>query len=142
MHRSLWYRAVVALWGLWITAALVEPAGVRGCAMHGGRAVQAMPAPSAASASAGAADAHAHHGPSATSPVDAGAPESSGHECCTCLGRCCAASTVVAPAVSVAFVASVEQRTARPATVSTTRPETERPYALPFANGPPLAVRG
>lgn len=35
-HRPLWFRALIALWGIWFTTALTEPAGLFACQMHSG----------------------------------------------------------------------------------------------------------
>lgn len=36
MHRPVWFRVLITLWGIWFTTALTEPAGLFACAMHSG----------------------------------------------------------------------------------------------------------
>lgn len=121
VRKHAWFRALVAVWGLWFTAALSEAAGLHTCAMHGNHAV-----------------AQAHSGHAAAEHSGHGAP-SHASKACTCLGFCCAAS-VATPRVSIQpAVVSIQRETAvfspAGATLSITRA-----HALPFANGPPTAI--
>jgi hypothetical protein len=140
MYRSLWYRAVVALWGLWITTALVEPAGLLTCAMHGGRIAPPSPSADAAATRSTGATGHVHHAGEPTAPraEDEDASPPGGHACCTCVGHCCVPVPVAAPPTAVALVAPTRQHVSRPGRAQAGRPESARDHALPFANGPPV----
>ena len=145
MHRPFWLRALIAVWGLWFTTSVVEPAGLFACEMHG----TAMPAQMRHGASASAHEmplrAHAHIAPAAAQrsavavAIDA-APASRGHQshdCCNCLGSCCQSAPVATPSTAITLAPMVERANAVAAIIVATRGISRRPYALPFAIGPP-----
>jgi len=117
---------------LWLVFAIGEPSLVHQCPMH-----------DVASTQGTAIDPHATHAEHAEhaehAPADRPAPHS--HQCCSCIGACTAASSVVAPrpaAIPAALIALGEPLA--PATVvQSVRVEAHR--VLPYANGPP-AQRG
>lgn len=170
MHRPGWYRALLALWGLWFTTALTEPAGIMACAMHGalpggehgalagaaahrghGDGEQSTSAAIArnsqddashaaheAHAETAAVDAQAARGGGSVIEGDAG-PSNDSHECCTCIGQCCAATNAVPPAPSIALpTVAVRAEPARDFS-RRERVPSPRAYVLPFANAPPAA---
>jgi hypothetical protein len=145
MHRPFWLRTLIAVWGLWFATSVVEPAGLFACAMHGtGAASGAYAGPE--SGHAATAD-HSHHGASpgsvhviaATVHVSEPLQESGQqhHDCCTCLGHCCQSMPVGAPTTPLALVPLLRGDAATAAIAVSTRAVTRRPFALPFANGPP-----
>lgn len=124
-------RPLNAIFALWFAIVLGDPGVLHSCPMHGGHGATHA----AASAHAG----HDMHGaqPAATSDSaehhDAPAP-------CTCVGHCCAASSVApiptVPAVHVpAAVAEVQHPLTAPSADAPASPD----LRLPFANGPPTA---
>jgi hypothetical protein len=121
VRMNAWFRALLAVWGLWFTAALSEPAGLHTCPMHSGHAI------AQASGAHGSAEHAGHSAPSHHSKD------------CTCLGLCCAAS-ILSPRVSIQpAVVSVQPETA---TFSPDRaaPRIVRAHTLPFANAPPATI--
>jgi len=121
VRTRAWFRALLAVWGLWFTAALSEPAGLHTCPMHGAHAM------AQASGAHGSAE-HAGHNVPSHSSKD-----------CTCLGLCCAAS-IASPRVSIQpAVVSVQHETAS-FSPDAAAPRIVRAHALPFANGPPPAI--
>ncbi len=148
MHRPFWLRALIAVWGLWFTTSVVEPAGLFACEMHSGigghAAMSSAPTGTAASAATthGAAMPmdHAQHGSAAAPSVSSDpTPAPSHHACCTCLGHCCETAPVAAPAPPVTLAALIERENHVASITIATRGVTRRPYELPFANGPPLS---
>jgi hypothetical protein len=139
MRRTPLARTLIALWGVWFSVALVEPAGVMACAMHMGTGDHsAHAAPAAAPAHDMAAMHHevaAEGGAESTGTTDAPAPDA--HTQCTCLDSCCSVVPVI-PATGhdpLAHVPVAVRRSRPSATVE--RAESARAFALPFANGPP-----
>lgn len=140
--RPLWYRALIAVWGLWFTAALSNAAGLHTCPTHGSHAAHASLGGAAASPSHdGMGMAGMDHG---TAVDEAVASTSSGPQdtqpsqnACTCLGSCCCAPSVapLAPAPEAFVVTYIDVRPAE--YPETSKPRVERAYAHPFANGPP-----
>jgi hypothetical protein len=135
MRRPVWYRALIAVWGLWFTTALIEPAGLFACAVHGSHSASATPDAAATDHSmhAGGGGAVASH---ATQPADS----DSSHSHCTCLDHgCCAVAAAVGATPIVVSTGELLQRT-------TVRFQTDddvavqRAHALPFANGPPATA--
>jgi hypothetical protein len=133
VRRTPWFRAFVAIWCLWFTAAFTDAAGMHTCAMHGIGAV------------ASASDAHAGHdmGGMAT-PAEQGASEqanskapSHGHTTCTCLGTGCCTGAVATPARATRALAITSVRIVVAEFRDVVAPDFSRPYELPFANGPP-----
>jgi hypothetical protein len=125
VRHPLWYRVLVAIWGLLFTTALSEPAGAHTCPMHGGHAGHAM--------QVGSVAAHAGH-------EGHHAPAKQSSNTCTCLGQCCSAPPVALPAASTELVAAlvVDVRAAEYGSVTTL--VTRRAHSLPFANGPPNSL--
>jgi hypothetical protein len=132
VQRPVWFRALIAIWGFWFTAALIEAPGIHACAVH----------------SSGGAHGHVHSAPAAPMQMgshgerhDAASPDAPGDRSstCTCLGLCCFAPH---------FVGERSTSLAVPATIATvlaaapidTAPAVSRPHARPFANGPPAAI--
>ena len=123
-------RPLNAIFALWFAIVLGDPGVLHSCPMHGGHGA----AHAAVSAHAG----HEMHGAKATTSDaaehhDAPAP-------CTCVGHCCAASSVApiptVPAVHVpAAVAEVQHPLTCPSADAPASPD----LRLPFANGPPTA---
>ncbi len=156
----------MAVWGLWFTTALTEPAGFMACPMHSG--VQAglnghnghgASTPTSGAAATPASDArmlmsHDMSGDMSTqmstemstemsrdmnTAMTHDAPPSS-HQHCTCLGDCCALSVASVP-VAPTLPASVTVQVAHaPPPVVIARPMSQIDYVLPFANGPPVRV--
>lgn len=150
MHRPFWLRALIAVWGLWFTTSVVEPAGLFACEMHGGIGGHAaMAAPSVASASAAGMTHgtampmdHVQHVSATTTQAaasDASTPSQNHHACCTCLGHCCQTAPVAAPETTATLAALIERASDVAIVTVATRGITRRPYELPFANGPPLS---
>ncbi len=150
MRRPGWYRAFLALWGLWFTTALTEPAGILACAMHsgvpgaalrvthgGGGAHAAFRHVLASDAGHAASHREAGH---AASHRGASNPASQSHDCCTCLGQCCTAAPVAAPAGAVALAAIVHRAAPAHEFARHERAPSPRAYVLPFANAPPAAA--
>ncbi len=143
MHRPFWLRALVAVWGLWFTTAVVEPAGLFACVKHNGLAAVGQQVASSAPSASGSghehhgvtADRHTAHSTDAAVPDGESAPES--HDCCTCIGHCCATVPVTAPRPTVIVDAEIASETSP----QPRAPEPFSPgrvaYVLPYANGPP-----
>lgn len=133
VRRPLWFRALIALWGLWFTAALSEAPGLHTCEVHG-----------AHGASSGSATHAGHHGHAAhAAPGSAtSAPDGSSHHGpadCTCLGGSCCAVAAAVPKPAIDFLDSVVVA-GHPATFAdVVAPVVRRAHTLPFANGPPAA---
>lgn len=162
MHRPAWIRALTLLWGVWITTALTEPAAILPCAMHGGVPADARAEEPHATPGSHAGHTSRHASPTGVARAPDGSHESGGpsathgaagagatrgnapskdapaHDCCTCLGQCCAAAPVAAPAVVEVAIAAMEARI-EPAAPVVRRAESPawRDHSLPFANGPP-----
>lgn len=128
VKRPAWVRALLAIWGLWFTTALSEAPGVHACPVHGGHAAHASAVEHVGhSASMG-------HGSHSSAPSDRSRHSPAD---CTCLGLCCCAPAVAAPAPSVQLVGEVfvSAPVARYGEVAS--PVIDRAYSHPFANGPP-----
>lgn len=124
----MWFRAVIGIWSLWFTAALVEAPGVHECAVHSGAVAHAaMPAMDMASHTNGDGTEPSHSPDSGSCP-------------CTCLGLCCGATPVVAPTYSLDFASRTTIATALRIAFIASVPGISRRYARPFANGPPAAA--
>jgi hypothetical protein len=131
VQRPLWLRLLIGLWAVWFNAALLEAPGIHTCAVHSGVAAgghahraAAMPMPS---------HSHMAHDSTQTAPSkDAGT--------CSCLGACCSAAPVVPSEPAVDIVAHYTAIAARRVGNAVAAPSVERPYARPFANGPPTLV--
>jgi len=115
VRRPAWFRALIAVWGIWFTAALSEAPGAHACAVHGKHSAHAAPAHDHAD----------HHG-------DREAPAA-----CTCLGLCCCASPVGAPAVSLGLADDILVVAADAQFPQVASAAIRRAHSLPFANGPP-----
>ena len=146
MHRPAWLRLLIAVWALWFTTAVVEPAGLFACAMHGTVAPAASATASEQASHRATAEMHAQHSVGsrhtmvATDAVQASATDTHSqqqHDCCTCLGHCCQSIPVGAPTTVVTLALILERDAALSAIAITTRAVTRRPYDQPFANGPP-----
>ena len=125
-------RPLNAIFALWFAIVLGDPGVLHACPMHGGHGATH------------AAAAHAGHGMHAASAASTSASEATQHHetpaLCTCVGQCCAASTVApvptVPAVHVpAAVAEVQHPLTAPSADAPASPD----LRLPFANGPPTA---
>jgi hypothetical protein len=153
MHRPFWLRALIAVWGLWFTTSVVEPAGLFACAMHG-LAVPAHAGGDASTTAQAMASDHGMHGAQRTAASAAAvpAPHSAGavaidaapaprehqhHDCCTCLGNCCQSAPVATPSTAITLAPLAECDNAVAAIAIATRGVERRPFALPFAIGPP-----
>jgi hypothetical protein len=125
VRHPLWYRVLIALWGLWFTTALSEPAGAHTCPMHGGHGAHS--AQTSASEAHGAHEGH-HH------------PAKSSSKACTCLGQCSTTPPIAVPVapteLAAARVIDVGVGDFAELSVSVGR----RAHALPFANGPPSTI--
>ena len=166
MRRPAWFRVLTALWGIWFTTALVEPAGVLACPMHsghagvsgtaaqvhahgasvahaGGEPTQEMSAAvHGGSAHADIAHADIAHGDALRADVTLGDPSDDAdgpakHQCCTCIGQCCAMSPTLLPSSPTA-IASIVASVTESGVPSPHSPLVSRvEHVLPFANGPP-----
>ena len=133
VRRPVWFRALVAIWGLWFTAALIEAPGIHACAVHS--SVSAHGHGHAASTAPMQMASHADHHDAAPSDEP-----SDGSSSCTCLGLCCATTHVAVAARPVELPVLATIAAASPAVGLDAAPAVSRPYARPFANGPPAAI--
>jgi hypothetical protein len=117
-------RFVTALWALWFGAALVEPAAMQTCPMHGAHAAHGMSMPAGA-----------------THRSDHSPPARHSSHSCTCLGACCSAPTIAMPRAEIAAlpVAAVVVAFVIDRYRDETAPAAAPRYSHPFANGPPMA---
>ena|ERR1700754_5353537 len=116
VRRTVLLRLLTAVWGFWFAAAFLELPGAHVCAVHG--------------SAAATADIHAHHHEQA--------PTQKGQQC-TCLSHCSSTqpAAIAAPAVAVEASATEIAAPVFGAPPAVVLPS--RPYARPFANGPPVA---
>jgi hypothetical protein len=121
-----WIRALIAIWGLWFTAALSEAPGIHTCAVHGDHAGHA--------AGAGHAG-HMVHGSAPSAPADSQRAPAT----CTCLGLCCCVAPVAEPAASIDLPESIVRVAVTAPVGSLAISVVLRAHSLPFANGPPRA---
>lgn len=121
VRKHAWFRVLVAVWGLWFTAALSEAAGLHTCAMHGNHSVAH---PAGAHASAG----HPGHG-----------TQKQVSKSCTCLGVCCGAS-IATPRFSLQPGIVPLQGETVAFNPDVAAPRVLREHELPFAIGPPSAI--
>ena len=126
-------RPLNAIFALWFAIVLGDPGVLHSCPMHGGH-----------SATHAAASAHAGHAMHGASAAPASAPEAAQHHDapapCTCVGHCCAASTVApVPTVSAVHVPEAVAEVQHPLTVPSADAPASPDLRLPFANGPPTA---
>jgi hypothetical protein len=137
VQRPIWYRVLIAVWGLWFVTALSDVGGVHSCPMHGNHAAHVGHAVALSNGHAGGAHqtqsaANGHHG-APSSPTD------HSKTTCTCFGSCCGATAINVPAqpaaLPVEVIVDVDVALHRDATTTGLR----RAYAHPFANGPPVA---
>src|SRR6266550_4179177 len=63
VRRSVHVRVLLAIWGIWFTAALSEAPGLHACPVHGGHAAHAGPAEHLAHAD------HSAHGSPSSAPT-------------------------------------------------------------------------
>ena len=133
VRRPVWFRALIAIWGLWFTAALIEAPGIHACAVH----------------SSVSAHGHGHSSPAAPMQMashgdrhDAASRDEPRNQSssCTCLGLCCGTThvAVVERPIDLAMRATIASSS--PAVVVDAAPAVSRPYARPYANGPPVSV--
>jgi hypothetical protein len=144
MRHPIWYRVLIGLWAVWFSTALIEPAGFFACAMHSGMpvATSVAAAPEADMTHHDHATSHVAATASPTAPVaETAAPEHDGHPCCTCLGQCSTMTATVAPHVDVTIDEILSRQSSVQAAIVLTRIPLRPAHALPFANGPPPAVR-
>lgn len=151
VKHPVWLRAMTALWALWFTTALVEPAGFMACPMHSGMGhvmetagPMAMPAPAQVvpheHLMSGAAQMTSEQEVSKTAQNDATKAPSEEHHSCTCLGQCCTMAPAESAQPVVALFLTPLLQTAAPRFEHTDRIPERAAYALPFANGPPAIV--
>jgi hypothetical protein len=133
VHRPVWFRALISIWGLWLSAALSEAPGLHACPVHGGHGAHA--AQTAALEHSGHMG-HMAHGSQPSAPTDQSHHDPAG---CTCLGLCCCAATVATPASSIELADAIVVDTPQVRHADVTSPVVQRAYSLPFANGPPTA---
>ncbi|MEP6494155.1 MAG: hypothetical protein ABJF01_15835 [bacterium] len=136
MRRPFWFRALIAIWGLWLTAGLSEFGGAHACPVHRGHAAHAAASAHDDGMSAAAMEAMQQRASLVSSSTD----PSRGHDhsgACTCLGQGCCGTPVAIPAASgeVVTVALVEAPSVEYAELPS--PRVDRTYDHPFANGPP-----
>jgi len=115
VRRTILLRVLTGVWSFWFAAAFLELPGAHVCAVHGDTA---------------AAGVHAHH-------HHEQAPTGKGPKC-TCLSHCSGTAPVAiaAPPVTLAPATTQARRVVLGAP---TLVVAARPYARPFANGPPVA---
>ena len=134
MHRlRRLSRPLNAIFALWFAIVLGDPGVLHSCPMHGGHG-----------ATHAAASAHAGHETDGASAAPASTPEPAQHHGtpapCTCVGHCCAASTVApVSTVPAAHVPEAVAEVQHPLTVPSADAPASPDLRLPFANGPPTA---
>lgn len=137
MRRSLWFRGLSVLLGIWLPLFVGEPNLLSPCPMHGAFAVS--------HAASGSAHHHGHAGVAAAHRApgsDQSAPEHPEHneKDCSCIG-CCAPGVVhvVVPdaPVAVIAVATYEPQPEFPA--ADTHPQPVPELSRPYPTGPPRA---
>jgi hypothetical protein len=127
VRRPVWFRALIAIWGLWFTAALSEAPGLHACSVHDSHAAHSE---------------HVAHGVTSlhdsgtTAPVDQSHHRSTD---CTCLGTCCCAAPAGIPTRSIELPDAVVVVEAAVDYADATSPIVQRAHSHPFANGPPVA---
>lgn len=144
MRHPIWYRVLISLWAVWFSTALIEPAGFFACAMHSGMpVVTTAAAPAADMAHHDHTASHASASASATvaQAAETAEPEHEGHPCCTCLGQCSTMTATVVARVDVTIEEVLSRQASVQAAIVLTRIPLRPAHALPFANGPPPAVR-
>jgi hypothetical protein len=132
VRHPVWFRALIAMWGVWFTATLSQAPGFHACPSHGNHGAHS------------GQDAHgnhsAHSGPAHAS--DASAHGDTSHDDsagCTCLGLCCCAAPIAAPTGSVDISKTIVLTRSPAAFADVASPIVRRAYAHPFAHGPPTA---
>ena len=135
VHRPIWYRVLVAVWGLWFVTALSDVGGIHSCPMHGNHAAHASAhAITHAVASHQTSSSAAEHHGAPTKPAD------HSRNTCTCFGSCCGAAAISVPEQSaglpVEVIVDVDVACYRDAATTGLR----RAHSHPFANGPPVAA--
>ena len=152
MRRPVWFRVLIALWGVWFSTALVEPAGLLACPMHSGMAgVTATHAdPSAhaghethggGAANAARGDAVHSHGNGVLDASSHETPAPEGQHNCTCLGQCCTMALDASIKAAEELLPSarvVSGDAPLPALVAHIVTPVE--HVRPFANGPPVTI--
>jgi hypothetical protein len=142
LMRRIVSRTLAVFAAAWLSVALIEPAGMHTCAMHGGTGGHGT------ATTAADADPHAHHhahrhsadtstDSSGETPTGAPADTPAHGAGCTCLGDC---AGVTGPAIPSAASALVVRATVA-ASATLPRGALTRPahagVRLPFAIGPP-----
>src|SRR5471030_929389 len=116
VRRPAWFRALIAIWGLWFATALSEPAGMHSCPMHGNHA------------------AHAHHDAASSgashAPTDHDKHTPAG---CTCLGMCCCSHAAAVTECSTELPAASLVDVPRTRSVAVAGPTVRWAHAQPFA---------
>ncbi|HTE47095.1 MAG TPA: hypothetical protein VK636_17740 [Gemmatimonadaceae bacterium] len=139
VSRPLWFRALIAIWGLWFTAALSEVGGIHTCPIHGGTAAHVSHSAAAHESQHAphhGAMASAEHHAQAASPSSQPADDHHGGAC-TCLGLCCCGTPVASPTSTTSIVDVALVETSAPDYADLPTPSVERNHVQPFANGPP-----
>lgn len=124
-------RPLNAIFALWFAIVLGDPGVLHSCPMHGGHGGSHT----AVAAHAG----HEMHGASAAATSEA-AQHHDAPAPCTCVGHCCAASTVAPlPTVPAVYVPEAVAEVQHPLTAPSADAPASPDHRLPFANGPPTA---
>ena len=134
MRHPVWYRVLLAVWGLWFTAAMSEVGGLASCPMHGNHAAH-VGAHAAAAGKAQATSSHLAHAAERGTAHQPSAPQKGA--VCTCLGQACCAPLVVGPTAAVQLPRALTVVVAVAAYRETAVVSVQRGYEHPFANGPP-----
>jgi hypothetical protein len=128
-------RPLDALFALWFAIVLGDPGVLHACPMHGGHGGHG--GTHAAAAHVG----HEMHGgaqATATSASDEAHHDAA--PACTCVGHCCAASSVApVPPVAAVYVPNAVAEARAPLSFPSTDVPASPDFRLPFANGPPTA---
>jgi hypothetical protein len=139
MRRSIASRLFSALAGVWLVIALIEPAGLTGCAMHGTAGQRAQGTGHGQRVSGIGQGAHSHHSANpSTAPADT-APDHHAKGC-SCLGDCASANSAVAIATPTVVLVDFAPVASQTPGYAPDAPITHGSVVLPFANGPPARL--
>ncbi|HVT40481.1 MAG TPA: hypothetical protein VHE78_15670 [Gemmatimonadaceae bacterium] len=145
MHRSLGSRVFTALFAPWFALVMAEPASLHTCSEHSLHGVIAADALHDGLTERAGYAGHAGHAGHGRLQHDHGMADQSAppvHERqhqCTCIGGCCAAQPVSAPAGSALSWLPAAVRTQQPLASAQGIRRSAAAHVLPFANGPPAA---
>jgi hypothetical protein len=145
MRRSVASRVFAAFFAPWFALVMAEPASLHTCpehSVHGVIAAGALEHGQAAHAGrverAGHAD-HSRMQHDHVMPDDTAPPAHDRSHHCTCIGGCCAAQPVSAPASSALSWLPADVRAEQPLPAAEGVRRSAAAHVLPFANGPPPA---